>query len=207
MPGTIVAVLGPGGVGKSTLIQDAFRILGYPPLPPDSPQPVTCTTRARREGEQDGVHYHFLTEEEFEAGVAAGDFLEHDEVVKRLPDGTVAQRYRVGLRRRDLEAVLRRHGVAVLAITVPGANALKALFPAVRTVLVTVSKPETVLRRMQERGASREEAEARLAFDRHFFANPPDSHLVLVNDDGARAACAHALAALIATCRPVAARR
>jgi guanylate kinase len=41
---------------------------------------VSSTTRQPRAGEQDGVHYHFTTKEDFEAEVARGNFLEHNEV-------------------------------------------------------------------------------------------------------------------------------
>ena len=87
-------VSGPSGVGKTTVIE---RMLGefYPRLQPV----VTCTTREIREGERDGVSYHFLTREEFLKKQKAGKFLEtierhgvlygtlREEVEKKLAAG------------------------------------------------------------------------------------------------------------------------
>jgi guanylate kinase len=72
--GTALIFSGPSGVGKSTVCRRVFE--QYPGLRFS----VSCTTRAPRPGEVDGVHYHFLTHEAFSAQLAAGDFLEHAEV-------------------------------------------------------------------------------------------------------------------------------
>ncbi|KDD74357.1 hypothetical protein H632_c1374p0, partial [Helicosporidium sp. ATCC 50920] len=71
-----LVIVGPSGVGKGTLINklvDSSRPYGFS---------CSHTTRPRRDGELDGVHYHFTTHEAFEAGVARGDFLEHARVHK-----------------------------------------------------------------------------------------------------------------------------
>lgn len=70
-------VTGPSGVGKSTLIADLMQHV------PGIRFSVSATTRARREGERDGVHYHFLAPERFAALVDEGAFLEHAEVYGR----------------------------------------------------------------------------------------------------------------------------
>lgn len=198
--GVVVPVVGPGGSGKSTLIDEALRRMGYPDLPPGRPQAVTCTTRARRPGEVDGVHYHYLTREEFLRQVEAGEFLEYDRVVKRTPDGSVLDEYLVGLRRRDLDAVLQRHGFAVMAMTMPGTEAIRRTYPDTRVVLVIVADPETVVRRMERRGTSRADARARAAYDAHFFERPPAADLVIQNEDGAQEDAARILAAFLGAC-------
>lgn len=70
MIGTLLIVSGPSGSGKTTLCRraEADGLTAYS---------ISCTTRAPRPGEQNGVDYYFLTTEEFEAKVAAGEFLEH----------------------------------------------------------------------------------------------------------------------------------
>jgi guanylate kinase len=74
MPAPTVPVLlviaGPAGSGKSTLCD---RLVAENP---EFERVVTTTTRAPRPGEINGVHYHFLTPEQFDAGLAADDFLE-----------------------------------------------------------------------------------------------------------------------------------
>lgn len=71
--GILFVVSGPSGSGKTTLC----RRLAEEGLASYS---ISCTTRAPRPGEVDGVDYFFRTREEFLAGVAAGEFIEHAEV-------------------------------------------------------------------------------------------------------------------------------
>jgi guanylate kinase len=70
-PGLIIVVSAPSGGGKSSLCQ---RLLNWSP---NTVYSVSCTTRAPRGGEQNGHDYFFLTREEFERRIAAGDFLEY----------------------------------------------------------------------------------------------------------------------------------
>lgn len=73
--GLVFVVSAPAGTGKTTLtsmLYEEFKGIVVPS--------VSCTTRARRPGEVDGVHYHFLSKEEFEAHIAQGQFLEHTEL-------------------------------------------------------------------------------------------------------------------------------
>lgn len=73
-PAPLLVVSGPSGVGKGTLCQYLLQ---------NSTQPwavsISTTTRSPREGEQNGVQYHFVSKAEFEAGVTAGDFYEWAE--------------------------------------------------------------------------------------------------------------------------------
>jgi len=66
----LFVVSGPSGAGKGTLLA------GVREQRPDLGLTVSATTREPRPGERDGVDYHFLSEDEFECRVAAGDFLE-----------------------------------------------------------------------------------------------------------------------------------
>ncbi len=73
MLGTLLILSGPSGSGKSTLSRraEAEHLCKFS---------VSCTTRSPREGEVDGVDYHFLSQEDFATKVAAGDFLEYATV-------------------------------------------------------------------------------------------------------------------------------
>jgi guanylate kinase len=70
----LIVVSAPSGAGKSSLcnrLVEQFPHMTYS---------ISCTTRAPRGDERDGVHYHFLSTEEFRARVARGEFLEHAQV-------------------------------------------------------------------------------------------------------------------------------
>ncbi len=74
MQGAILVLSGPSGAGKSTIINHASKDIG------DYYFSISTTTRDPREGEKDGVDYYFVTREEFEEGIKAGDFLEYATV-------------------------------------------------------------------------------------------------------------------------------
>src|SRR5437773_11137880 len=100
----VLIVSGPSGSGKSTLVQ---RILELPGTMPS----ISCTTRARRATEASGKCYDFVTEEEFDAMVARGEFLEYARGFGK---------YSYGTPRKWLE-VPRKKGVDwVREIDVPG---------------------------------------------------------------------------------------
>ena len=73
--GKVVIISGPSGAGKSTLVQ---RLLQTCALPLELS--ISATTRPARSDELNGVAYHFLSPEEFEAKRLAGEFLEYKEV-------------------------------------------------------------------------------------------------------------------------------
>ena len=91
--GKVFVITGPSGVGKGTLIELLLERV------PELELSVSATTREPRPGEEDGRDYHFLTSEEFDRRVDAGDFLEHatysgnrygtlrQEVDRRLAEG------------------------------------------------------------------------------------------------------------------------
>jgi guanylate kinase len=74
MSGAILILSGPSGAGKSTIIQRAEPRIG------EFYFSISTTTRPPREGERDGVDYYFVSREEFEREIAAGEFLEYAKV-------------------------------------------------------------------------------------------------------------------------------
>src|SRR5947209_12133868 len=71
----LIVISGPSGVGKDTVIEQMRQVM------PDYYYAVTATTRERRPGEMDGVHYYFYeNKDDFEREVAEGQFLEHANV-------------------------------------------------------------------------------------------------------------------------------
>jgi len=83
-PPVLLIVAGPAGSGKTTLCE---RLVAEAPV---FSKVVTATTRPPRAGERNGVDYHFLTPEQFDAGVAAGKFLEWAWVHQKYRYGTPA---------------------------------------------------------------------------------------------------------------------
>ncbi len=74
MQGAILVLSGPSGAGKSTIINNASENIG------EYYFSISTTTRKPREGEKNGVDYYFVTHEEFEEGIKAGEFLEYATV-------------------------------------------------------------------------------------------------------------------------------
>jgi len=83
-PPVLLVLAGPAGSGKSTLCDRLVKEV------PGFARVVTTTTRAPRPGEVDGVHYHFLTAEQFDAKLAANAFLEWAWVHGKRRYGTLA---------------------------------------------------------------------------------------------------------------------
>ena len=100
-----IVMSAPSGCGKSTLID--LLLQEYP----DLVYSISCTTRAPREGEEDGLDYHFLTVERFRELLAEDAFLEHAEVHGNY----------YGTLRRPIEEVLAEGNSMILDIDVVGA--------------------------------------------------------------------------------------
>src|SRR5690606_17611639 len=109
----VIIVSGPSGAGKGTLIQ------GLLPRCPWVATAISATTRPRRPGEVDGVHYHFLSAEEFEARVAAGAFLEHVEYAGN----------RYGTLNSEIDRILAEGRCPLVEIELRGARAVRAARP------------------------------------------------------------------------------
>jgi guanylate kinase len=106
----LILISAPSGGGKTTVCQQLLT------RHHELTRVVTCTTRAPRPGEQDGVDYHFLQETAFEQRVQAGEFLEHASVY--------AHRYGT-LRTSVLDRLRQGHDV-LLNVDVQGAAAIRA---------------------------------------------------------------------------------
>jgi guanylate kinase len=138
--GILFVVSAPSGAGKSTLL-NALR------QTPDFVYSVSCTTRAPRPGEVDGEDYHFVSVEEFQRRLAAGEFLEHAQV---------HDNYYGTLREAVIEQL--RLGVDVmLDIDVQGARQVRAdaneeIQASVADVFIMPPSMEELRRRLTKRG-------------------------------------------------------
>jgi guanylate kinase len=158
-------------VGKDTII----AALRARPRRPDYHYVVTCTTRAPRPGEVDGVSYHFLSPERFAALHQAGAFLEAAEV-----HGNWYATPRAEVRR----ALAGGHDV-ILKIDVQGAAAVKAAVPDALLVFVVPPSLEALFARLVSRATeSAEELEVRQRNAALELARQGDYDHVVVNETG-----------------------
>lgn len=164
-----VVISGPSGVGKSTLID---ALLARPGVR----LAVSATTRDARDGEVNGVDYHFLTRDVFEAMRDDGDLLEWAEVHDRLY-GTP----RSELQREDAD-------VLILDIDVQGLRSVRAVGVEVLSVFIAPPSLAELERRLRDRGTETEESLAvRLDNAAEEMAAQNEYDHVVVNDDVAQA--------------------
>jgi guanylate kinase len=163
----VFVITGPSGVGKGTLIRGLLALV------PGLELSVSATTRAPRPGEEDGVDYHFLTPEEFETRVQAGDFVEH----------ATYSGNRYGTLRSELERRTATGAGVVLEIEVQGARQVREAMPDAVTVFIAPPSREALRARLVGRGTdSSEQVDARMrTAERELEARGEFAHEV-VND-------------------------
>jgi guanylate kinase len=134
--GKVFVITGPSGVGKGTLIERLLERI------PDLELSVSATTRPPRSGEVDGHDYHFLTDDEFERRVEAGDFLEH----------ATYSGNRYGTLREEVERRLEQGRSVVLEIEVQGARQVRDAMPEAVQIFIAPPDPEALRSRLEGRG-------------------------------------------------------
>jgi guanylate kinase len=160
-------ITGPSGVGKGTLIRTLLERL------PELELSVSATTRSPRPGEEDGVAYHFLTDEEFERRVERGEFVEHAAYSGR----------RYGTLREELERRTRAGTPVVLEIEVQGARQIAQTMPEAVRIFIAPPSEEALRPRLIGRGTDDpEQVEARLRTAREELAAQDEFQHVVIND-------------------------
>lgn len=141
----LLIVSGPSGSGKSTLVQKILELPGTMPS-------ISCTTRPRRTTESSGKCYDFVTEAEFDAMVARGEFLEYARVFGKHSYGTP---------KKWLEESRKRRLDLVLEIDVQGAAQVKEKLPESVAIFILPPSREELERRLRSRGQDSDEEIAR----------------------------------------------
>jgi guanylate kinase len=163
----VFVITGPSGVGKGTLIRTLLDRV------PELELSVSATTRPARPGETPGVDYHFLSDEEFERRVQAGDFIEHARYSGR----------RYGTLRSELEQRLAGGHPVVLEIEVQGARQIREAMPAAVQIFIAPPSENALRPRLVGRGTDDpEQVEARLATARTELEAQGEFAHVVVND-------------------------
>ena len=170
---------GPSGAGKGTLIQLVL------PRFPELALAVSATTRAQRPGEEDGVHYWFLSPAEFQARVERGEFLEYVDYVGN----------RYGTLLSEIERLRAAGKAPLLELETEGAKRVKERVENAVTIFVTAPVAE-LERRLRERATeSSGQIDERIATARRQLDEAAAFDEVVENDD--RDQAANALAAII----------
>ncbi|MCW2786271.1 MAG: Guanylate kinase [Marmoricola sp.] len=163
----LTVLAGPTAVGKGTVT--AYLREHHPEVWIS----VSATTRARRPGEVDGVHYHFVTDDEFDAMVAADELLEWAVVHKQA---------RYGTPRAPVLEVLASDRPALLEIDLQGARQVRERMPEARFVFLSPPSWEELVRRLVGRGTENEaERERRLDTARAELAAETEFDATVVN--------------------------
>ncbi|WP_369052379.1 guanylate kinase [Kineococcus terrestris] len=172
-PSRLTVLAGPTAVGKGTVSADLRA--RYPQVWIS----VSATTRPQRPGEVDGVHYHFVGEEDFDGLVERGELLEW---------ARVHGRHRYGTPRGPVAEVLASGRPALLEIDLAGARQVRAAMPEARFVFLAPPSWDELVRRLVGRGTETpEERERRLATARVELAAEPEFDVTIYNDDVRRA--------------------
>ena len=138
----VVVISGPSGAGKSSFVKALLRGNGG-----DLVYSVSATTRAKRAHEADAKDYFFLTRDEFQRRVEAGDFVEHAQVHGEM----------YGTLRSQIEQVLDSGRNVLLDVDVQGGQAVRGVYPDAVLIFVLPPSIEDLEERLRARGTDRED--------------------------------------------------
>ena len=181
--GIVIVISGPSGSGKGTVVEQLRKIY------PNAGVSVSATTRQKRTGEVDGVHYHYKSREEFEKLIESGEFLEH----------TTYNGNYYGTLRSEAEKIVNSGRDLILEIEVDGAGQIKKLLGDECTAVMLIAPDHKELeRRLRGRGTDSEEAILnRLATARKEISLAPMYDYIVVNENGKVEECAENIVAII----------
>ena len=168
MRGTLYIVAAPSGAGKSSLVNAVLA------KEPGIALSISFTSRAPRPGERHAQHYNFVSKQEFERMVAAGDFFEH---------ALVHGDYK-GTARQSVEPQLAAGKDVLLEIDWQGARQVRAKMPEGISVFILPPSLDALRTRMRNRGQDSEETIARrLAAAHEEMSHYGEFDYVVVNEN------------------------
>jgi guanylate kinase len=165
--GLLIVVSAPSGCGKGTLLSRVLEDDSYY-------YSVSATTRSPREGETDGVSYHFLSRQEFEQLINSGGMLEYAQYCGNY----------YGTPRREVEKKLEEGKNVILEIEVQGAMQIKERCPEGVFIFILPPSVSELEKRLKNRGTEPDEVIAkRVAEAAGEIAQAHKYDYVVVNDD------------------------
>lgn len=167
MKGQLWIVAAPSGGGKTSLIAAVKKSL------PHVVESISHTTRERREGEIEGVHYFFVSQAHFDALREKDDFLEYAQVFHHAY-GTSGAR---------VQELLDKGNDVILSIDWQGADQVRARRPDVKSVFLLPPSLDTLRERLMRRGQDHlDVVEKRMAEAEEQISHYKDFDYVIVND-------------------------
>lgn len=165
---------GPSGVGKGTVVAELTK------NHPDLFVAISATTRPARPHEIDGVHYHFISENEFNDLIKKAGFLEW---------ATVHQKHRYGTLVKPVQEKLFQGIPVLLEIDLAGARQVREKYPDAQFIFLMPPSKEELIKRLVSRGTEQEEEiQRRLQTAEVELAAVADFKHVVLNDSVERAA-------------------
>ncbi len=169
MRGSLLVLSGPSGAGKSTIIEEASKKIGKFYFS------ISYTTREPREGEVDGVDYHFISIDEFEKGIREGRFLEYAKVHNNY----------YGTSKDEVIKALNRGELVIFDIDVQGHRELrKKLGDLLVSIFITPPALKDLKARLLKRGSDKIDViNKRLENAKEEIKAIGEYDFVIINDD------------------------
>lgn len=170
--GHLFVIAAPSGAGKTSLVK---ALLAQEPSARFS---ISYTTRKKRPTEENGRDYHFVTHQQFESMVAAGEFLEHAQVFDNY----------YGTARAQVEQLLAQGANVILEIDWQGAQQIRRVMRDCRSIFILPPSRAELERRLRGRGTDDEAViQRRLRDAAGDMSHWAEFDYVVVNDDFERA--------------------
>jgi len=166
--GSLYVIAAPSGAGKTSLVSSLVQSIGELTIS------VSYTTRAPRPGDEDGVNYHFVSEETFQEMIAKDDFLEY---------ATVYGNY-YGTSKQWVRDKMQQGMGVILEIDWQGARLIRQQFPDVVTIFIIPPSTQTLRERLERRQTdSQEVIDKRMKLAQAEMSHFHEFDYLVVNDD------------------------
>ena len=133
--GKIVAISAPSGSGKTTIVRRILKDI------PELVFSVSATTRKKREDEKDGVHYYFISEDEFKEKIEGDEFIEWEKFYD----------YYYGTYKKTVDEAVNAGKSIILEVDVKGALSLKHIYPDAVLIYIVPPSFNELVNRLKKR--------------------------------------------------------